>query len=82
MKPQRLFPHAEKNHRATCFPAFKRWPDLLRGGRFSPASISFAQEDVARRQPLVAGLEGFLPPRDADRAGGHTVVDVDGREGR
>ena len=49
---------------------------------FCGDSISFAHDDDARRQPFVAGLEGFQPPRDADRAGGHAVVDVDGREAR
>ena len=50
--------------------------------RFCDDSISFADDDDARHQPFVAGLEGFLPPHDVDRAGGHAVVDVDGREAR
>ena len=51
-------------------------------GPFCGDSISFAHDDDARRQPFVAGLEGFQPPRDADRAGGHAVVVGDGREAR
>ena len=48
--------------------------------RFCGDSISFADDDDARHQPFVVGLEGFLPPRDVDRAGGHAVVVVEGRE--
>ena len=49
---------------------------------FCGDSISFARDDDARHQSFAVGLEGFQPPRDADRAGGHVVVDVDGREAR
>ena len=53
----------------------RQWCDSFCGD-----SISFADDDGARHQPFVVGLEGFLPPRDVDRAGGHAVVVMEGRE--
>ena len=82
MNPPRLSPLVGGRPSATCFSRVQAIGGAKRGGRFCGDSISFAHDDDARRQPFVAGLEGFLPPRDVDRAGGHAVVDVDGREAR
>ena len=65
-----------------CFHARSSVAGAESDGPFCGDSISFAHDDDARRQPFVAGLEGFLPPHDVDRAGGHAVVVGDGREAR
>ena len=79
-EPATAFPLVGGRPSATCFFRVQAIAGAKSDDRFCGDSISFADDDDARHQPFVVGLEGFLPPRDVDRAGGHAVVVGDGRE--
>ena len=79
-EPATAFPPRWGRPSATCFSRVQAITGAMRDERFCGDSISFAYDDDARRQPFVAGLEGFLPPCDVDQARRHAVVVVEGRE--